>query len=529
MAKIPLIQQTELPPGRAGIAKPPLSLADQAGQIRLGQITASFFGDVFDNINKSQAENEFATAKGQVNTLIQSFDTFIAANPNATTEVLEAKWKKIGTEINDLPSTMKHPLAIEKMNNYLALTAGSINERGQTTLEAKKSKQEFLKAEAQRELDIANLNVGGRLANSEAMIQAGTWEREKEERRAKVDVIGMEETKKNILIDNAVGGAFAIWESTVTEDNPDGNLNLAFDVVEGDPNIPDGEKQEIESELKTRVTNRRAENKIQLETQRETDRDTISKLMYTEKNFQAATTAIEASRLDEKEQRSLLKESASRADLIARGIQKKDSQPALDKVTTAIAQVGDDTLSLIDAKKVLNDNKANLTDEKVLELTEELNKEFDRSTDTAFSRVRTDVRSFAVGRSESLIDRLLDVLAQEPDKTKQAETETRIATEREKFDLELENFNRWEASLRDWRRQEKNRTASPEEIQKEGIRSWRTEFAGKSIEQLRRESEQETKVFEDVKIRFPDGRTATVPRNRFEALKKEFKGVVEIK
>lgn len=265
MADIQLIQQTELPPSRAGIAKPPLSLADQSGQIRLGQIGAAFFGDVHDDLNKSQAANEVATARGQVDTLIESFSTIVADRPNATNEELQQEWKKIASQIDTIPGTLKNPLAVDEMNTFLNRNAGRINQRAQTRMEAIKSKQELTKYQVQRENLIADFQKDELAKLNQEMVESGLLNPEVIKFQQAQDFAVIDEAQREILINNAVGGAFATWESTVTEDNPEGNLNLAFDVVEADPNIPDGEKQEIESELKTRVANRRAENKVQAE------------------------------------------------------------------------------------------------------------------------------------------------------------------------------------------------------------------------------------------------------------------------
>lgn len=59
-------------------------------------------------------------------------------------------------------------------------------------------------------------------------------------------------------IENSTSNAFGVWAAT-------GDLQKAFDSIEADPNVPADDKQEVESELKTRVENRRAEDKIKVE------------------------------------------------------------------------------------------------------------------------------------------------------------------------------------------------------------------------------------------------------------------------
>lgn len=87
-----------------------------------------------------------------------------------------------------------------------------------------------------------------------------------------VRMAGYEEWKSDadakrgeVLIAASTGTAFDVWQSTVTLDDPDGDLNQALDFIEDDPNVPESEKQEAETELKSRIQSRRAEGKLQAE------------------------------------------------------------------------------------------------------------------------------------------------------------------------------------------------------------------------------------------------------------------------
>jgi hypothetical protein len=96
--------------------------------------------------------------------------------------------------------------------------------------------------------------------------QALSLQDSKDAVEAKLDVadVAAAKTIKDRALGVTTAAAFSTWQSTVTEDDPDGDLNAAFKVIE-DSNIPPEDKQEAESELKTRVTNRRAEDKLNLE------------------------------------------------------------------------------------------------------------------------------------------------------------------------------------------------------------------------------------------------------------------------
>lgn len=304
------------------------------------------------------------------------------------------------------------------------------------------------------------------------------------------------QTLKDRSIAAASTAAFNTWQSTVTKEDPDGDLNAAFKVIE-DSDIPAEDKQEAESELKTRVTNRRAESKIQLEAQQEEDLGNINAAMYDTKDYNAATALVESSTLPEIEQGRLRKEIETRAKLAGRGSVEFDDPIALDNASTAISQVGSDLIDLKAAKQILANNQGKLKSTTAAQFWKDINKAFDSSTSNAYSRVRLDTKSKAIGKSQSALDVLLEALAGAAPKDKE-DLEERITTAREKFNLELENFNRWESSMRAWRRS--NSDASPEEIQKEGVKSWVTTFEGLSTEQLRTRSERrKTGILEEAR------------------------------
>ncbi len=255
----------------------------------------------------------------------------------------------------------------------------------------------------------------------------------------------------------------------------------------------------------------KARNRLVIDEQQESARNAINNTIYIDKDYTRALAEVDASPLDETEQRALFKEIDSRATKAARGEPETNDSVALDNVTTAIAQVGNNTLPLADGKDIYNKNKAKLKSETADTLLKELNKSFDASVDSASARVRTDVRLRAVGKTESALDRLLEALVGVKPDDEEALQE-RITTAREKFTLELDNFNRWEESQRKWR--QTNNTASPDEILREGMRAWFTEFAGKDITQLRAESEESVKAFEFTPMETPDGERRGVPANR---------------
>lgn len=133
------------------------------------------------------------------------------------------------------------------------------------------------------------------------------------------------EAAKEGLEGDVIDVGLALWQGTVTPENPDGDLQAAFDVVESS-DIPGQDKQEVESELKTRITNRRAEAKLKLEADREQSRDGINDAIFNDKNYGEANKLINSSPLDESEQTALFKLSDQRATAAARGIPLKNDR-----------------------------------------------------------------------------------------------------------------------------------------------------------------------------------------------------------
>lgn len=313
---IPLYQRTELPPARAGEAKIPYELAEQP-EVEFGRTVARFTGDILDRLIRAQAANEEAEARGKVNTFIESYSTFVADRPNASPEELQKEWDKISAQIKAIPDTLKTGIAKRNFTNFLALNEGIINQRAQTSMEAIKSRQELERFNAGRKSDMANFDTQGLIKRYDAQVKSGLLDKETAKIQMENDIIAIEEAKREQAVDNAVGSAFAVWESTVTEANPDGDLNIAFDFVDSIEGISGEDKKKIETSLKTRVQNRRAEAKLTLEQQREKSRDFLNDKFA---NNQIPTPEeIDKSGLDENEQKQYIKWAAAETRRVEKG------------------------------------------------------------------------------------------------------------------------------------------------------------------------------------------------------------------
>lgn len=123
------------------------------------------------------------------------------------------------------------------------------------------------------------------------------------------------ENQKNDRVNVAAAAGFGAWQATVTQDSPDGNLTAGLNVIAAS-DIPEGDKQEAESELKTRVTNRRLENKLQTENAAKQEINRIQGLIN-DGTLTGVEDEINASlNIDETEKRKLI--AATRAEVDAR-------------------------------------------------------------------------------------------------------------------------------------------------------------------------------------------------------------------
>jgi hypothetical protein len=348
-----------------------------------------------------------------------------------------------------------------------------------------------------------------------------------------IALIKNEEVISKLIQEDSINEAselgFSTWQLSRTKDDPDGNLNAGFKAIQ-DTDLSSSDKDAAESVLKRRVLNRRAEDKIALEERKEADLGGINELQYEVKDYEAATQAVFDSSLSESERRPLLKELEARARLALAGEAERDDPVAIDAVSTAIARVGSDLQDLKSAKKVIADNQHLLKSTTAAQAWKDINEEFDKSTGNAYARVRSDTRQKAIGKSETTLDLLIQALTGTKGKERKG-LEDKITTAREKFNLELANFNKWEESMRAWRR--KNADAEPEAIQKEGVRSWNTEFKTRDIDELRRRAEpvkeapkseekktSKTDPDKKIKVISPTGKTGTVPAKMLDKVLK---------
>ncbi len=533
MARVPQqVTRTVTPSGRVAGAVIPQDIADIGTDVQglaaLGRGIGGL-GQALLQIEEAEGTSQANAAEVQVASEMRLFQAELKLNNNTDTYDEELK-QRIESFEDFRP---KSSIGSKKFDNFIAASIPQW-QSGVNILKLQKTQANIEAAyiaDNAKAIALGDLDLADKLT-SEALADGVITPQE-----AAKDLITNETEVAKLVkedIENAVlGQAFIAWQATITKDDPDGDPTVSLKFIQNS-NVPERDKGKLENVVMSRITNRQALKKQQLEAAQEEQLDNINKLMYTAKDYEATRLAIEGSVLSEREQGQLLRENDTRARLAAKGQLETNDPVAVDEVSTAINQVGNDTLPLEDAKKILNENRHLLKSEKVIEFQEELNKEFDRSTDTAYSRVRGDVRLRAIGKTESALDRLIEGLVGVKPKD-QKNLEERITTARAKFNLELDNFNRWEDSMRAWRRT--NNEASPEEIQKEGMRSWLTEHSELTPDQLKIRSGAakavasikdigKSKKKPPVRMQSPDGRTGTIPADQVEkAISKGWKKI----
>lgn len=292
-SEIPLYERTGVPPARAGVAKPPYELADRP-EVETGQILGKFSGAVLNKIIRSQAANEEAEARGQVDTLIESFGTFVADKPNASSEELQKEWDKISTQIKAIPGTLKTSIAKANFTNFLARNEGKINKRAQTSMEAIKSKQELSRFNAGRELDMTNLDVAGLTNRYEAQIESGLLDEETARIQLENDIATINIAKEKFLLKQASNAVLDIAQSFRDDKTGEIDLVAGQDYIKKS-DLPTDAKLEALRDLNAWFT----QEEKALEIQREEYRDKVADAI---ENKTANYSIIDAAPFDETEQ-----------------------------------------------------------------------------------------------------------------------------------------------------------------------------------------------------------------------------------
>ena len=250
---IELFTRKELPSGQAGGVKPPVSLADNSAMQNAIGAGVKFAGDTFNSIVATTAANEKAAYQGEISTALQGWDTYVTANPGASYQQLETERNKMMDSLKKAGMSATTKEAQQANSLWYKTNEGRIRGQSQSTMEAIRVKQSLATYNQLQENNIKSLAPDAKdkyLVNMENAID----NRLIDEGTAEARMIEDFEVFDSASASNI---GFSTWEAT-------GNLNDGYDAIDAS-GVSESAKTKAKSTLKTRVTNRRAEDKLQAE------------------------------------------------------------------------------------------------------------------------------------------------------------------------------------------------------------------------------------------------------------------------
>ena len=447
MAKIQLVQRTQVGPRTGGVAKPPLSLADRSGQIALGQSIEQVGSDIDRKLVTSRAANEQAVFRGVTETELQGYDTFVKTNPNASLEQLKKEQEAMMARIRVASSESTTGIAKRGNTNWLAANESLLNKKAHDQMVAVKTRQELDTYAINQKLNMDNFDKGAYFELKEDMVAAGLLNRDVADAQEEMDFGIMDKAQSKVIVSEAARLGVDAWQTTVTKEAPEGDLRVAFATIEELP-LTEKEKKDAEAEAKTRVINRRAENKITLENAQETDRTNINQLVYFDKDYDAANEAIKASSLTEKEKSSMFADSERRALAKAKGVPIITDRVAESTGYNMSLGIWRGDVSKKDMDKWLLDNSASLDDSAYQRISSSAANTLKSSQAEALSRANTEAGQVLVDRvSDSAQSQFLAdaVKGLSPDIA-----DLFISKANEERQLQFWSLSRYNAELRQW-------------------------------------------------------------------------------
>lgn len=255
------------------------------------------------------------------------------------------------------------------------------------------------------------------------------------------------EAAKEGLEGDVIDIGLAVWQGTVTPENPDGDLQAAFDVVQKS-DVLSQDKQEVESELKTRIANRRAEAKLKLEADREQSRGGINDAIFNDRDYDEANRLINLSPLDESEQTTWLKLSSQRATAAARGVPLKNDRVEENRLYEKALKIWTGSVTKREFDQDLVQNASKLDDDAYNRVTSTAATTLKTSQSQDLSRANTEaMRQLVDFQSEDAAKQFLSdaIKGLEPNVAKLFEQN--FNKNRAKQFRELSNLN---AELREW-------------------------------------------------------------------------------
>ncbi|MCK5610273.1 hypothetical protein KAR91_50840 [Candidatus Pacearchaeota archaeon] len=305
---------------------------------------------------------------------------------------------------------------------------------------------------------------------------------------------------------NAVtSGAFQAWQATVGEEDPDGDLDAAFDSINAS-DLSGDDKRDAEASVKARVTNRRTEAKLELEARQEEDLANINKLVYFDQDYAAADIAIATSSLSEANKTSLFADSSRRAAAVAKGIPIKNDRVEESRLYNKSLDIWRGTVS----KKDFDDD--------LLKTAKSLDDEAYRRVSTSAANTLKSSQAEALSRWDSEAGRvLIDFRSEDAWATFMAESLrgkkqeiAKVFEDNANEDRQLQFFSlsRYNAELRTWI--EENPTKVGKEFHQQA-ESLKHIYWDKSIDDIRAMKAAREDTFKTVRMVSPDGKVFEAP------------------
>lgn len=143
MGVVQVIQRprTQLPPGRAGIAKPSFATADRSGEQAAFGAVVSVAGGIFNKIIQAQENEQVSTFEGAYDSEVIKFSGLIRSNPGASEEQVEKWMKEANTNIDKAGAVPTNRNARTRVRNTITKNLPAFQSRMKADWAAIESKR----------------------------------------------------------------------------------------------------------------------------------------------------------------------------------------------------------------------------------------------------------------------------------------------------------------------------------------------------------------------------------------------------
>lgn len=310
--EVQLYQRSQLPPSRIGAVKP-LDIPE----ISPFEAGAEIGSSIIQQIRATRAGNEQSEYLGAVATAQERAATQIADNPGMPFEDMDKIQKQMMTEIDQAGKNLQLPESKLYARNFKLRNRLLIEEKFNTQKEAILTGHELDRARINEDILIATRDKPGlvklfRGTDTEKGLSGTLYDPEVAEAMLAMGLLKIDALQAKFdeeqLINSELASARAVYDQTQ-------DLTKTLDVIRDSEIIPEDRKQELQSDLVTEVGYRKAIEDEELEIQRESDRDVISKAMADPN----VLTTIDNSSLDENEQHTWRERARAEAERRANG------------------------------------------------------------------------------------------------------------------------------------------------------------------------------------------------------------------